>query len=294
MRNYKKTNNLCLISIGTLTKRPVQIILYSLIFLLLSNTTVQARADIEVGFGHHKHPYVMLDDSIEKDVGHKKHHGIEFGIIKQTLLRMGLSLKTHAIEPNSLKRAIRNFKKLDAVSGVNLSKDKFHYSDPILEIEYLAITKAKNKIDLKSTSDITPFSIIAREGVYSTLGRGFNKAYNPRSGSHKMLYYQYSRDIDLHKRFWTSESDLIMIADREAFEHYKAMLKERYDTSEPVNFSSIFPQKSRYYVAFRNKKLRDEFNDALSTLKFEGTYQRILDHYGYLSDTSKSHRKFKL
>ena len=276
-----------MLNLTTMSKR-IKIYFLSTLFALL--TSVAYAKEITVGFGHHKHPYVMLDEYIQGDEGHEGHNGIEYSIIRQAFQLMGEELIAKSIAPKNLKRAIKKFRRVDAVSGVKKSNDKFFYSDPILEIENIAISKASQEIKLDSISNLAPFQISSRRGSYTTLGRGFNRLYHPKSGSHKTRHTQYDRDLDQHIDFWKPGSETIMITNRLSFEHYKNLLSESYHTSEEVTLSPIFPSSSRYYIAFRSRELRNEFNEALATLKFEGTYKRIFRHYSYDSPISKYHK----
>jgi hypothetical protein len=261
-----------------------------LLTITISHSSALHAKELTIGFGQYKHPYVMLDEFIEGDEGHKDHTGIEYSIIKQAVILMNHTLKAKSIPPRELKRAIKNFSRVDAVSGVKKSNDKYFYSDPILEIENFAVSKIKHDIHLSSISNLSPFNISSRTGAYAYLGKGFRKLYHPNTGSHRSRYKQFDNDIKQHMNFWEPGSEVVMITDKESFEHHKRLLSEAYDTTEDATFAPIFSTNSRFYVAFKSRKLRNEFNEALSTLKFEGTYNRVLKHYSYTSSISKHHK----
>ena len=239
-------------------------------------------APLTIGFGSGNQPYTMMDKQMIRAEGHEKHFGIEYSIIKQATILMHYEMKPKPIPPRELKRSIKKFRGIDIISGVTRSrKDKLYYSNPILEIAYIAVSKNSLNAGINSISNLSGFNVIARTGSYATIKDGYVKLYHPKKGSHKHKYKEYDSSIKMHADFWKAGSEAVLITTKESFNHFRMLLADTHDTNEDVTINEIFPTKTRLYVAFKNKHIRKEFNEALEDLKFEGTYTRIFDHYNH-------------
>ena len=235
-----------------------------------------------IGFGAENQPYTMMDKQMIRAEGHEKHYGIEYSIIRQAMILMHYEIKAKSIPPRELKKSIKKFRNIDIISGVTRSKkDKLYYSNPILEIEYIAVSKNSLNAGINSISNLSGFNVIARTGSYVTIKDGFGKLYHPKKGTHKHKYKEYDSNIKMHADFWKAGSEAVMITTQAGLDHFSMLLAGTLDTNIDVTVNAIFPTKTRLYAAFRNNKIRKEFNDALEDLKFEGTYTRIFDHYDH-------------
>ncbi|HIF47132.1 ABC transporter substrate-binding protein [Candidatus Thioglobus sp.] len=235
---------------------------------------------ITIGFGSGKAPFTLFDNQVIRAEGHEKHYGIEYSIVRQSLLLIHRNIKPKAIPPRELKKSIKKFRNIDAVSGVTRSsKDKLYYSKPILENSYIAVSKSSLGSKINSVSNLSSYRVSARTGSYATIRDGFAKLYHPKKGTHTNKYKEYDSNLIQHADFWEAGSEVVMITTEESFNHYRALLAGTRDTSVEVEIAEIFPTKIRLYVAFRNRKLKNEFNEALEDLKFEGVYSRVFQHY---------------
>jgi ABC-type amino acid transport substrate-binding protein len=235
---------------------------------------------ITIGFGSGKAPFTLFDKQMIRAEGHEKHYGIEYSIVRQSLLLMHRNIKPKSIPPRELKKSIKKFRNIDAVSGVSRSfKDKLHYSQPILEHTYIAVSRSSLGSKINSVSNLSSYRVSARTGSYATIKDGYAKLYHPRKGTHTDRYKEYDSNLNQHANFWKPGSEVVMITTKESFNHYRALLERNYDTSIEVDVAEIFPTKIRLHVAFKDRKLKNEFNEALEDLKFEGVYSRIFKHY---------------
>ena len=257
----------------------------AILTLLAFNTHAdnnKGSAPLIIGFGAQNQPYTMMDNQMIRAEGHEKHFGIEYSIIKQATILMHYEMKPKPIPPRELKKSIKKFRGIDIISGVTRSrKDKLYYSSPILEIAYIAVSKNSLNAGIKSISNLSGFNVIARTGSYATIKDGYSKLYHPKKGSHKHKYKEYDSSIKMHADFWKAGSEAVLITTKGSFNHFRMLLADTHDTNEDVTINEIFPTKTRLYVAFKNKHIRKEFNEALEDLKFEGTYTRIFDHYNH-------------
>ena len=237
---------------------------------------------LTIGFGAENQPYTMMDNQMIRAEGHEKHYGIEYSIIRQAMILMHYEIKAKSIPPRELKKSIKKFRNIDIISGVTRSKkDKLYYSNPILEIEYIAVSKNSLNAGINSISNLSGFNVIARTGSYATIKNGFGKLYHPKKGTHKHKYKEYDSNIKMHADFWKAGSEAVLITTEASFNHFRMLLAGTHDTNEDVTIGEVFPTKTRLYTAFKSNKIRKEFNEALEDLKFEGTYTRIFDHYNH-------------
>ena len=235
---------------------------------------------LTIGFGAGKAPFTLFDKQTIRAEGHEKHYGIEYSIVRQAILLMHKNVKPKPIPPRELKKSIKKFRNIDAVSGVSRSfKDKLHYSQPILEHTYIAVSRSSLGSKINSVSNLSSYRVSARTGSYATVKDGYAKLYHPRKGTHTDRYKEYDSNLNQHANFWKPGSEVVMITTKESFNHYRALLARNYDTSIEVDVAEIFPTKIRLHVAFKDRKLKNEFNEALEDLKFEGVYSRIFKHY---------------
>lgn len=257
----------------------------AILTLLAFNTHAdnnKGSAPLIIGFGAQNQPYTMMDNQMIRAEGHEKHYGIEYSIIRQAMILMHYEIKAKSIPPRELKKSIKKFRNIDIISGVTRSKkDKLYYSNPILEIEYIAVSKNSLNAGINSISNLSGFNVIARTGSYATIKNGLGKLYHPKKGTHKHKYKEYDSNIKMHADFWKAGSEAVLVTTKASFNHFRMLLAGTHDTNEDVTIGEIFPTKTRLYTAFKSNKIRKEFNEALEDLKFEGTYTRIFDHYNH-------------
>jgi len=257
----------------------------AILTLLAFNTHAdnnKGSAPLIIGFGAQNQPYTMMDNQMIRAEGHEKHYGIEYSIIRQAMILMHYEIKAKSIPPRELKKSIKKFRNIDIISGVTRSKkDKLYYSNPILEIEYIAVSKNSLNAGINSISNLSGFNVIARTGSYATIKNGFGKLYHPKKGTHKHKYKEYDSNIKMHADFWKAGSEAVLITTEASFNHFRMLLAGTHDTNEDVTISEVFPTKTRLYTAFKSNKIRKEFNEALEDLKFEGAYTRLFDHYNH-------------
>ena len=235
---------------------------------------------LTIGFGSGKAPFTLFNKQMIRAEGHEKHYGIEYSIVRQAILLMHKNIKPKSIPPRELKKSIKKFRNIDAVSGVGRSsRDKLYYSKPILENTYIAVSRSSLGSKINSVSNLSSYRVSARTGSYATIKDGFSKLYHPKKGTHTNRYKEYDSNLNQHADFWEAGSEVVMITTEESFNHYRTLLAGTRDTSVEVDLAEIFPTKIRLYVAFRDRKLKNEFNEALEDLKFEGVYSRIFKHY---------------
>lgn len=243
--------------------------------LLVFLTSLAQAKDVDVVFSGYKSPYVILNNDAAIFTGDKK--GMEVDIVSEALKIAGFSLRERQLEPSKLKKELRDNKRIEAASGVNRVRDKFYYSQVVNRLEIVAITKSKNNIDIETVSDIAPYTIGARQGLYSALGKEFRKRHHPRRGALKERYFEYVDYSYQVSDFFNDEVEVLLI-DIDAFNYHQEM-QRRDGVDDEVDIHRVFPTEIWQYVAFKNKKLRNKFDKALDMLKYEGTYKNSIEFY---------------
>ncbi len=255
-------------------------ILTCLIFSTLISGASFAR-EITVGFGEGKPPFIMFsggNTEVIQGVELYSGKGIEIDIFRKAFELMGHTLKVKIMPKGRLKRSLRVDNGIDAVSAVNLTQDKFFYSDKLVTFVDFAVSKASNDIELNKISDLKDYTVGTWPGAYTVLGEEFEKLYG-RQGTHRHKYFQYSNQLHQNEEFWSDNLEVIIL-DRYIFAHYKKLLAENYPTqTTKLRFDDVFEGDVVYYAAFKDQKIRDQFNEALAVIRHNGIYQKIIDNY---------------
>ncbi len=226
------------------------------IFFILLNCLFSK--EVKVAFGDKLAPYIIQPNS-----------GMEFEIIKSAFEQ-----KSYKIDPIFVPFA-RLAKSAetgvyDVVATINEdSKIKnVYYSDSYITYENVAISIKDYKI--KNINDLKNKSIIAFQDANIYLGNEF--AYAMKNNSN---YYELANQEGQVASLMKERVEVVII-DLNIFKYY-------------YNKSSLFKQKqyivyrifkpTLYKLAFRDKKIRDDFNEGLKQLKNNGTYNKILKKY---------------
>lgn len=242
---------------------------------------VSSAREITVGFGEGKPPFIMLlggQTEVVKQGALYSGKGIEIDIFRKAFELMGHTLKVKIMPKDRLKRSLRVDDNVDVVSAVNLAQDKFFYSDKLVTFVDFAVSKASNNISLEKISDLQDYTVGTWPGAYTVLGEEFATLYG-RQGTHRNKYFQFSNQLRQNEEFWSDNLE-VMILDRHIFAYYKKLLADKYPTqTTQLRFDDIFEGDVIYFAAFKDKELRDRFNDALAVIRYDGTYQKIIDQY---------------
>lgn len=220
-------------------------------------------------FGFGRPPY-MYDRSSAK--------GIEEALVRRALLLRGIKLLE--VRQMSIQRGQKILlanPEIDFSVGVlEDEKSGLFYSDKFVKYENVAISRKKDRVQLESIKDLRKYKVIAWLDAYKMLGERFEKEFNPLERSEN---YQEIFDQGLqHEQFFQKEADVILV-DKNIFKWYMNQYKKKYDTAQEYEIHKLFSKPTWVRVAFKDKVLRDEFNQGLKILKERGEYQKIIDAY---------------
>lgn len=220
---------------------------------------------LTIVFGVFRPPYIF----------EKKDLGIDFDLAKSTLEMAGYKI-TALHSPNN--RAFREIEmgKVDGVIGLSPLQDRpgIYFSKPIIHYDNVVITKRKRKLVIKTINDLKGIRFLTFSNAKHYLGPAYGAMIS------KLKYDTDITNQELQNRmFWQDKVDAIML-DLNVFRYYRSSLASDLDTTEEVDVHRIFNQHENERVAaFRDPIVRDAFNKALSELKANGQYQKILDRY---------------
>lgn len=236
-----------------------------LFFLLFMAISLYAK-DIQVLFAPSTPPYVFKDGS-----------GIVLSIVKEALAH-----KNHTVKPVFLEigRGVEMFKNgyVDATSIIQKSTGlKAFYSDYFMQYHNAAfVLKTSKNIKINSISDLENYHLSAFQNAHIYLGKEFGDTV-------KGMGDKYSEIADQKQQvymFLKGRTE-IAVMDRHIFKFYKNMLidENKVEKGLESELIELFPP-TKYRTAFKDEKLRDDFNEGLEHLKQTGRYSKIYESYG--------------
>lgn len=236
-------------------------------FLLILFDSQSFAADLLIGFGQDRPPYVFG----------KEKRGLEIDLVREIL-----NYKKHTFQirhyPNRrLQRAIQ-IMGVDAVATVRKTTDDVYYSKNYVVFINFAITKKSEKLKINKISDLKGKRIVAWYNAYYDLGAKFQANFPANVMKISQQYYFEQNQLIQNRMFWRSKF-LVVLIDRSIFEWYRYQLAKEMNTSEEVVFHDIFYKKTYFRMAFRQKKIRDDFNQGLKHVRKSGIYKKIYKKY---------------
>lgn len=242
---------------------------YTLLFLLLFSTELQSK-ELSVAFGQHRPPYIFIVNDNKL--------GIEIDIVRAALAYKGHTIKTIKSIPNYRLDIGLEENYADVIVGVLFKSDNTFFSEPYLTFENYAITKTNKNISIKSIKDLFNYSISTFQGAHAYLGDEYKESYNSHGGNKNTLYREYPNQKDQVNDLVNNKYQ-IAIMDKHVFNWYLKKLKKKKKIIEDFTFHDLFKNDALYRVNFKNKKLRDDFNEGLKDLKSHGKLKSIYNAY---------------
>lgn len=220
--------------------------------------------EVKVVFSYSTPPYVFKDGS-----------GIVLTIVKEAL-----AYKGHTIEPIfvNMGRASELFKDgyVDATSIIQTTSGlEAFYSVDFMQYHNAAFVLKKRDIKIEKLDDLKDFHIIAFQNAHLYLGKDFGKVA-------KLADKKYMEVADQKQQvlmFLNGRTE-VAIMDRHIFTFYKNLLiqEKKADENIDIELIELFPA-TPYKTAFKDEKLRDDFNEGMKYLKQSGRYNEIYDEY---------------
>lgn len=220
--------------------------------------------DVKVVFSYSTPPYVFKDGS-----------GIVLTIVKEAL-----AYKGHTVEPIfvNMGRASELFRDgyVDATSIIQTTSGlEAFYSEDFMQYHNAAFVLRKKHMKIDKLEDLKDLYTIAFQNAHLYLGKEFGIIAELADKKYMEIADQ-KQQVSMLLNGRTE----VAIMDRHIFTFYKNLLiqEKKVDENIDVKLIELFTP-TPYKVAFKDEKLRDDFNAGMKYLKESGRYDEIYDEY---------------
>jgi len=227
-----------------------------MIFMILLN--IVFAKDIKIALGDSLPPYIIPPNS-----------GMEYEVIKRAF-----EIKGYKVNPVFVPFA-RLFKSVeqgtyDGVATVKEDKKmkNIYYSDEYITYENVVVSLKKYEIN--SMKDLEGKTVISFQNSTKYLGGEYEKTVKSIKN-----YSEIANQEGQVASLMNGRIDVIIIEEK-IFMYY--LKKSKLIKPRPYIIYRIF-KPTAYKLAFKNKKVRDEFNEGLKFLKSSGEYEKIIKKY---------------
>lgn len=225
---------------------------------------------LKVAIGEIKPPYIYM-------VGGEL-RGIEIDIVREALLQAGYSVIFFPLPSKRLEIAM-NKMDFDIAVGVLEHNPDLLYSTDYLQLKYYAVAKNAKDVRLLSVSDLKNYSVGAWPYAWKHFGDEYKQLYTPKKDGTFVLKYSEPLTAEAQsKMFWLNRFD-VSITNKVTFNYFRRTLAGSFDTNAPVTYYDIIPNEINLSVAFRDPKIKMDFENGLGQLKRNKRFLRIFDSY---------------
>ena len=234
-------------------------------FGLASNAS---SSELVIGFSLDTPPFVMDAAS----------SGISVEIVSASLKLKGYTLTPRQMSYAQLADAVVDGR-VDAATMVVETNNGTYFSDNYITFRNFAITMKSAGLQINEVADLKGKSIVAWENAYKVLGPEFKSLFSPTGeAAYRKKYREIPDQKDQVEMFWRDEAEVIVI-DKSVMAWFTKELAEKLDVSAALEYHPIFGSATHYRVNFKNKKVRDDFNEGLEAIRLDGEDQGIYDKY---------------
>lgn len=230
----------------------------------------ESNQNINIAFAFGRAPYLF-------DITSQK--GIEIDIVKRALeLQNYNNITIHQMRYKKQQNILLSKKSnIDVIASVQETKQNgIFYSDTFSQFNNGVITRKSDNYKIESSKDLLNKKVVAWYNAHKVLTQEYYELFKPQNAPSS--YREAEDQEEQHALFFSKEVDAIVV-DTSIFEYYKNKLKFDFDTKEEYVFHKIFEPFTGYKVAFKNKKMRDKFNEGIKELKASGEYDAITQSY---------------
>ena len=233
------------------------------IFIGIHSSTLFGK-ELKIAVSVGNAPYTIMDEKSGKTTG------IHIDIVNEAL-----AFKKHKGSYISFPfgRLHLALEEGDVDASVAVGKKEgssIYYSDPAVGYDNVVITLKERNFSIKTFDDLKILKIVSFPNARKYLGPEFaqiakiNPRYKESSRPKSAIGLLFSKRIDA--LVW----DLYVV-------HYHKS-QALIDTSASLSFHRLW-KPTLYPVAFRDKQIRDDFNEGLDHLKKTGKYDQILHEF---------------
>jgi len=238
--------------------------LVRLVLVLLIACIFAFAKEQKIIFSYSTPPYVFEDGS-----------GIVITIVKEALAYKGHTVKPILV---NIGRGLEIFKEgnADASSIIQQSSGvKAFYSADYMQYHNAAFTLKKNHCKIQKMGDLANYRIMAFQHASKYLNGEFAKTIKKAGQKYTEVADQKQQVYMLFK----GRGD-IAVMDRHIFRFYRNQLisEKKINPNEEFEMFELF-SPTKYQTAFKEEKMRDDFNEGINYLKATGRYDKIYKEY---------------
>jgi len=220
---------------------------------------------ITIGMSSNLPPYVI-----------NKEQGIELDILTESLASQNVKVTFSFYRYTLLLKAMAK-PSIDGVllNGVSNTGAEVFQSDPILSFKNSAIAFKHSEFELTSVQDLVNKRVVSFKGATKVFGPEYSEAIKSTAA-----YMEHTDQSMLLKLFLGGRYNVV-ISDQRMFDYWLKRIKGQYtmtDMVQKIKYYPIFKPSARK-IHFKDKQLRDVFNQGLKTIKDNGVYATIMTKY---------------
>lgn len=238
---------------------------YLLVHLLAFFSLISASSwaePLKIGVGISKPPYII----------EKTNSGMELDILRRALALAGYDMKPHYMPLLRIPHGLNG----GALDGgmplkANLPVDAF-FSNEVLTYQNYAIALASNDLKIRKISDLGRLRVVAFQNASKFLGEDFSRMVTGNSS------YSEVANQELQIKMLLGGRVDVVVSDVRIFLHFKKLVEEKLGNNAQVNLYPLFTPTA-YRAAFRDRSVRDAFDEALKKMRANGEYDEIIANY---------------
>lgn len=240
----------------------MKILLGAIITFFLGFSISASAKDLTIGMGNYEPYYITSSES-----------GIFTDVLKAVFNHIPAHQPIFLFDrPN--KRLWADFRKgkVDGVANVfDDAKFKGCKTDRVFRFHDVAITRAKDTLQIDKISDLSGKRVIAFQGASKFMGQEFSTMTNFKS-------YTELANQELQARMLNKGRAEVSVGDMFLFLQSIKNGSGKYGHPLDYRIHLIFPTLTTR-MAFRNASLCQSFNEALRKVRKSGTYEKIYETY---------------
>lgn len=223
------------------------------------------KKELNILFAKEREPFIFNNSYLK---------GIEYDLIHEVFKDYQTKINYSNVLFENEYNLFKNNDFFDMAVSIKEKDDEFYYSNDFINFRNVFITRLNENIAITNLNDLEGKKIIAFVDAHKFAGESFFELYNP---SKKNNNYREEKDSLLAvKEFLEKKSDILFI-DINIFKWHlkylsdKSILSYKYDYLKHSN--------NTLQIVFKDKNLKNIFNENLDKIKKSGTYQKIINSY---------------
>lgn len=236
--------------------------MYRLLFLLFIFSLFEINA---------KEISVLSSEGPPHTIKHQSNNGIDLDIVKAVLNRLNYRVNFHFV-PLGRAETLVKAGQFEVMAPIFSATDEaqFFISHPIVKYAPTVFSLRNHKFAPSSLADLNGHSIITFQGAPGYFGSVFAELAKQES------YFESPSMEVIPESLYKGRYDYAVL-DKYIFYYFYRLTDKQRDLSMFSEHTLIPPVTAS--AAFKNEKLRDDFNRELVLFLLDGGYQRVVEKY---------------